>query len=71
MNKTNLPESKPQGVTDAEIQTALTLMDALKDELEAHTNSRMHRIPNNEGWNEKATGLDYELRGSLSHIHLV
>jgi hypothetical protein len=56
-------------VTDEEIKTALQVLDALKDELKAHTKRRMDRIPNNVAWNEKATHIDYELRGNLSSIH--
>jgi hypothetical protein len=57
------------GTTDEEIQTALRVLHALKDELKAHTERRMDRIPNNVAWNEKATHIDYELRGNLSSIH--
>lgn len=55
--------------TDEKIKTALRVLDALKDELKAHTKRRMDRIPNNVAWNEKATHIDYELRGNLSSIH--
>jgi hypothetical protein len=55
--------------TDKEIKSALQVLDALRDELKAHTKRRMDRIPNNVAWNEKATHIDYELRGNLSSIH--
>jgi len=55
--------------TDEEIQTALRVLTALKDELKAHTKRRMDRIPNNEAWDAKATHIDYELRGNLSSIY--
>jgi hypothetical protein len=55
--------------TDEEIEIALRVLNALKDELKAHTKRRMDRIPDNVAWNEKATHIDYELRGNLSSIH--
>jgi len=55
--------------TNEEIETALRVLNALKVELKAHTKRRMDRIPNNVAWNEKATHIDYELRGNLSSIH--
>jgi hypothetical protein len=55
--------------TDEEIEIALQVLNALKDELKAHTKRRMDRIPDNVAWNEKATHIDYELRGNLSSIH--
>jgi hypothetical protein len=55
--------------TDEEIQTALRVLTALKDELKAHTKRRMDRIPDNVAWNEKATHIDFDLRGNLSSIY--
>ena len=63
------PNMNHDGVTDGEIRTALHVLDALKDELKAHTKRRMDRIPNNVAWNEKATYIDFDLRGSLDSIH--
>lgn len=56
-------------VTDEEIRTASRVLHALKDELKAHTKRRMDRIPDNVAWNEKATHIDYDLRGNLDSIH--
>ena len=56
-------------VTDEEIATPLNVLAALKDELKAHTERRMDRVPNNVGWNEKLTWIDFDLRGSLESIH--
>lgn len=69
MNGTHQPATKPARITDEEIQTALIVLDELKRELEVHTKRRMDRIPNNEAWDEKATHVEYELRGNLSRIH--
>jgi hypothetical protein len=69
MSRTNNSEHNDEVVTDEEIQIALEVLDALKDELKAHTKRRMDRIPNNEAWNERATHIDYDLRGSLDSIH--
>jgi hypothetical protein len=55
--------------TDEEIRTALRVLNALKDELKAHTKRRMNRIPDNEAWNERATHIDFDLRGHLDSIH--
>ena len=55
--------------TNEEIQTALRVLTALKDELKAHTKRRMDRIPDNVAWNEKATHIDFDLRGNLSSIY--
>ncbi len=55
--------------TDEEIQTALRVLTALKNELKAHTKRRMDRIPDNVAWNEKATHIDFDLRGNLSSIY--
>jgi hypothetical protein len=56
-------------VTDEEINTALAVLDALRDELKAHTKRRMDRIPNNVAWDAKATWIDFDLRGNLESIH--
>jgi len=56
-------------VTDEEINTALAVLTALKDELKAHTKRRMDRIPNNVAWDAKATWIDFDLRGNLSSIY--
>ena len=69
MSKTNNSAFKLASVSDAEIQTALVVLDALKDELKAHTKRRMNHIPDNVAWNEKATHIDFDLRGNLESIH--
>jgi hypothetical protein len=51
--------------TDEEIRTALRVLNAFRDELKAHTKRRMDRIPDNVAWNEKATHIDFDLRGNL------
>jgi len=56
-------------VTDDEIRIALRVLDALKVELKAHTKRRMDRIPDNVAWNEKATHIDFDLRGNLDRIY--
>ena len=60
---------KPARVSDAEIQTALIVLNELRQELKAHTKRRMDRIPNNVAWDAKATHIDYELRGHLASIY--
>ena len=55
--------------TYEEIRTALRVLNALKQELKAHTKRRMDRIPDNGAWNEKATHIDFDLRGNLDSIH--
>lgn len=69
MSRTNNSEPNAEVVTDEEIQIALEVLDALKEELKTHTKRRMDRIPNNVAWNEKATHIDFDLRGSLQSIH--
>ena len=69
MNKTNNSAFRLASVSDEEIQTALVVLDALKQELKAHTKRRMDRVPDNVAWNEKATHIDFELRGNLESIH--
>ena len=69
MSRTSNSDQNSEVVTDEEIQIALEVLDALKEELKAHTKRRMDRIPNNVAWNEKATHIDFDLRGSLQSIH--
>ena len=69
MSQTNNSAFKTEVVTDQEIQTALEVLTALKDELKAHTKRRMDRVPNNVAWNEKVTHIDFDLRGNLESIH--
>ncbi len=69
MSRNNHSEPNPKVVTNDEILTALAVLDSLKEELKAHTKRRMDRIPNNEAWNERATHIDFDLRGSLERIH--
>lgn len=71
MNGTHHPATKPARISDEEIQTALIVLHELKRELKAHTKRRMDRIPDNEAWNEKATHIDFDLRGGLESIHRV
>ena len=52
MKRTNKPAFELASVSDEEIQTALTVLDALKEELKAHTKRRMNRIPDNVARNE-------------------
>jgi hypothetical protein len=56
-------------VTDDEINTTLLVLNALREELKAHTKRRMDRIPNNVAWDAKATWIDSDLRGNLSSIY--
>lgn len=69
MSQANNCGSKTEAVTDREIQTALEVLSALKEELKAHTKRRMDRVPNNVAWNEKVTHIDFDLCGSLESIH--
>ncbi len=69
MSKTNNSAFKLASVGDEEIQTALVVLEALKEELKAHTKRRMDRVPNNVAWNEKVTRIDFDLRGNLESIH--
>jgi hypothetical protein len=68
MSKTNNLAYESEVVTDEEIQTAMEVLSALKEELKAHTRRRMDRVPDNVAWNEKATHIDFELRGNLESI---
>ncbi len=56
-------------VTDDSIWSALTVLDALREELKAHMQRRIKRVADNEAWNEVVTGIEYELRGHLSSIY--
>lgn len=69
MSKANNFGPDAEVVTDEEIQIAMEVLDAFKEELKAHTKRRMDRIPNNEAWDVRATHIDYDLRGSLNSIH--
>jgi len=69
MNWTINLGSKADAVSDEEIQTALKVLTALKRELKAHTKRRMDRISDNVAWNERATHIDFDLRGNLCSIH--
>ena len=69
MSQTHNPASKTKVVTDEEIRTALDVLSALKDELKAHTRRRIRRVPNNDAWDAKVEGIEWDLRGNLSSIH--
>jgi hypothetical protein len=56
-------------VTDPEIQTALEVLSALKEELKVHTKRRIDRVANNEAWHQKVEGIKWELRANLSSIY--
>ena len=69
MSQTNNSASKTEAATDQEIQIALEVLRALKEELKAHTKRRMGRVPNNDAWDAKVEGIEWELRGNLSSIY--
>lgn len=69
MNGTNNRASQPDVVTDDEIDTALEVLSALKAELKAHTQRRIRRVADNEGWDARVEGIEWQLRGNLSSIH--
>ena len=69
MSQTNNSASKTEVVTDEEIQTALEVLSALKDELKVHTKHRIRRVPDNDAWDAKVEGIERELRGNLSSIY--
>ena len=69
MSQTNNSPSKTEVVTDEEIQTALEVLSALKDELKVHTKRRIRRMPDNDAWDTKVEGIERELRGNLSSIY--
>ena len=53
---------------DEQIATALAVLHALGHELKAHTKRRFDHIPNDEGWDARATWIDFDLRGNLDSI---
>ncbi|MEI6083140.1 MAG: hypothetical protein WCS70_02440 [Verrucomicrobiota bacterium] len=55
-------------VTDEEIKTALTVLEALTDELKAQTKCRIDRVPKDAAGNERAADIAFELRGNLISI---
>lgn len=69
MSQTNHSASKTEVVTNEEIEIALAVLSALKGELEAHTKRRIDRVANNEAWDQKVEGIEWELRGNLSSIY--
>ena len=69
MNEKNKFASDPEAVTDDEVQTALEVLSALKDELKAHAHRRIRRVPDNEAWDQRVESIEWELRCNLSMIH--
>ena len=69
MSQTNNSASKTEVVTNEEIQTALEVLSALKDELKVHTKRRIRYVPDNDAWDAKVEGIEWELRGNLSSIY--
>ena len=69
MRQINNSASKTEVVTDEEIQTALEVLSALKDELKVHTKRRIRRVPDNDAWDAKVEGIERKLRGNLSSIY--
>ena len=69
MSQTNNSASRTKVVTDEEIQTALKVLSALKDELKVHTKRRIRCVPNNDAWDAKVEGMEWDLRGNLSSIY--
>ena len=69
MSKTRDSASTTEAVTDAEIRTALEVLSELKDELKAHTKRRIRCVPDNDGWDARVEGIEWELRGNLSGIY--
>lgn len=57
-----------EDVTDDDIRAALYVLDALREELKAHTKRRIRRVADNEGWDAVVTGIEWQLRGNLSSI---
>ena len=68
MSQTNNSASKTK-VTDEEIQIALEVLSALKGELKAHTKRRIRCVPNNDAWDAKVEGMEWDLRGNLSSLY--
>ena len=56
-------------MTNEEIQTALEVLSALKDELKVYSKRRIRRVPDNDAWDAKVEGIEWELRGNLSSIY--
>ena len=69
MSQTNNSASKTEVVTNEEIQTALEVLSALKDELKVYTKRRIRCVPNNDAWDAKVEGIERKLRGNLSSIY--
>jgi hypothetical protein len=69
MNRTNNHTSKPDAVTDDEIETAMEVLTALKEELKARTKRRIRCVPDNDAWDAKVEGIEWQLRGNLSSIY--
>jgi hypothetical protein len=69
MSKTNNLTSESEIVTDEEIQTALEVLTALKDELKAHTKRRIRCVPVNDAWDAKVESVEWQLRANLSSIY--
>ena len=69
MSRTNNSEPNAEVVTDDEIQTALEVLSALKDELKAHTKRRIRCVVDNDAWDAKVEGIEWELRGNVSSIY--
>jgi hypothetical protein len=69
MSQTNNSAPKTEIVTDEEIQTALGVLSALKDELKVYTKRQIRCEPNNDAWDAKVEGIERKLRGNLSSIY--
>ena len=69
MNGKNKYASDPEAVTDDEVQTALEVLSALKDELKAHAQRRIRRVPDNEAWDQRVESIEWELRCNLSKVY--
>ena len=69
MSKTSNSTFKLASVTDEEIQTALEVLTTLKDELKAHTKRRIRCVPDNDAWDAKVEGIEWQLRANLSSIY--
>jgi len=69
VNEKNNYASDPYAVTDDEVQTALEVLSSLKDELKAHAQRRIRRVPDNEAWDQRVESIEWELRCNLSKIY--
>jgi acetyl-CoA carboxylase beta subunit len=69
MSKTNNLAYESEVVADEDIQTALEVLSALKDELKAHTKRRIRCVADNDAWDAKVEGIEWQLRGNLSSIY--